>query len=204
MNTWKEECVYLLKNLGGHAYLKDIYREYEINGTKKNASNWQASIRNALEKGSKESLAFDGEPLFYMVEGKNKGHYALLDTSKIVALDETQDDDDFVEGKKLLKLHLTRERNYQLITNAKKRFKDKYGKLFCEVCGFNFVDIYGEIGEDFIEGHHIKPISEMTEDEKTNIDDIVMLCSNCHSMIHRKKPWLKKEDLKKLIRPKKN
>ena len=31
MNTWKEECVYLLKNLGGHAYLSQIYKEFETN-----------------------------------------------------------------------------------------------------------------------------------------------------------------------------
>ena len=33
-------------------------------------------------------------------------------------------------------------------------------------------------------------------EEKTKIEDIVMLCSNCHSMIHRKKPWTTKDNLK--------
>ena len=28
MNTWKEECVFVLENLGGHAYLKDIYDKF--------------------------------------------------------------------------------------------------------------------------------------------------------------------------------
>ncbi len=28
MNTWKEECVLVLENLGGHAYLKDIYDKF--------------------------------------------------------------------------------------------------------------------------------------------------------------------------------
>ena len=36
--------------------------------------------------------------------------------------------------------------------------------------------------------------------EKTKIEDIVMLCSNCHSMVHRRKPWTTKEDLKKLLK----
>lgn len=28
MNTWKEECVLVLTQLGGHAYLKDIYKKF--------------------------------------------------------------------------------------------------------------------------------------------------------------------------------
>lgn len=39
----------------------------------------------------------------------------------------------------------------------------------------------------------------MKEGEKTNLNDIVMLCSNCHSMVHRKKPWLEKEELKLIL-----
>lgn len=69
----------------------------------------------------------------------------------------------------------------------------------CEICGFNFEDIYGEIGEDFIEGHHIKPVSELKDGDETNIKDIIMVCSNCHRMIHRRNPWLNKDDLKTLI-----
>ncbi|WP_236906927.1 HNH endonuclease [Clostridium sporogenes] len=55
------------------------------------------------------------------------------------------------------------------------------------------------MGEDFIEGHHIKPVSELKEGEKTKVEDIVLLCSNCHKMIHRKRPWLSREKLKTLI-----
>ena len=40
----------------------------------------------------------------------------------------------------------------------------------------------------------------MKPNEKTKIEDIVMLCSNCHSMVHRRKPWATKEDLKKLLK----
>jgi 5-methylcytosine-specific restriction protein A len=59
----------------------------------------------------------------------------------------------------------------------------------CEVCGFNFGSRYGELGKDFIEIHHLVPISELqglivsTHPEH----DYAALCSNCHSMIHRMK-----------------
>lgn len=55
MNTWKEECVLVLKNLGGHAYLKDIYDEFLENHTRPITENYKGSIRDALEKGSQES-----------------------------------------------------------------------------------------------------------------------------------------------------
>ena len=55
------------------------------------------------------------------------------------------------------------------------------------------------MGEKFIEAHHIKPVSQMDENEKTSIDDIVMVCSNCHSMIHRKKPWLTIDKIKEIL-----
>lgn len=55
------------------------------------------------------------------------------------------------------------------------------------VCGFNFEAVYGDIGRDYIEVHHVKPLSSL--DEEVEIDpqnDLVCLCSNCHRMIHRR------------------
>ena len=161
--------------------------------------NYEASVRDALEKGSAESAKFDGKALFYMVDGKNSGHYGLIE-QKQCGLDLTADDDEFSEGKECLKLHLTRERNQYLITRAKQKFKEEHdGRLYCEICGFDFSKVYGDLGNGFIEAHHTKPISEMKPDEKTRVEDMLMLCSNCHSMIHRRKPWATKEDIKRIL-----
>lgn len=40
------------------------------------------------------------------------------------------------------------------------------------------------MGDGYIESHHIKPLSELKEGEVTRIDDLMMVCSNCHRMIH--------------------
>lgn len=111
----------------------------------------------------------------------------------------TQDDEEFSEGKQNLKKHLVRERNQKLIKKAKAKLIKVNGALYCEVCTFDFAKVYGTLGENFIEAHHMKPVSEMTDDEKTNIDDLAMVCSNCHSMLHRTKSWIRKEDLKKIL-----
>ena len=67
----------------------------------------------------------------------------------------------------------------------------------CSVCGTNLYEKYGEIGKDFIEVHHTTPVSMMGDDYKLNIDrDLVPLCPNCHTMIHRKNPPYTVEQLK--------
>lgn len=56
----------------------------------------------------------------------------------------------------------------------------------CWVCEFDFSEFYGQLGEGFIEVHHVVPLARY--DGPTEVDpvtDLVPLCSNCHSMIHR-------------------
>jgi len=106
---------------------------------------------------------------------------------------------EFPEGKEIERIHKIRERNYTLIKKAKEKYYQEYGKLNCMICGFNFEDMYGEIGKGFIEAHHILPVSELTENSITRLEEIVLVCSNCHKMIHRRRPWLKKEELSKLL-----
>lgn len=198
--TYKEAVVKALQQLNGHAYLKDIYIVFEEIYDKALVSSWKAVVRATLERSSSDSNIYDGvDDLFYSVEGIGNGHWGLRNFNQTESVELTQEDDEFSEGKILLKKHLQRERNIKLIELAKKKFMEKHGSLYCEVCGFNFETIYGELGKNFIEAHHIKPVSQMTENEKTSIDDIVMVCSNCHSMIHRKKPWLTIDKIKSIV-----
>lgn len=94
----------------------------------------------------------------------------------------------FPEGKKVEGLHKLIERNKAVIDLAKKKAKDRDPLLCCSVCGFSFSKVYGvELGENFIEAHHTKPLSEITEEVKTKVEDLALVCSNCHRMLHRKK-----------------
>ncbi|MCU5358372.1 HNH endonuclease [Bacillus cereus] len=123
----------------------------------------------------------------------------LSEEAITITLDKHVDEeDDFPEGKEKFRLHRYRERNNKLVKQAKERFIQVHGRLYCEACGMDFERIYGDRGRDFIEAHHRKPISEMKNDETTKIEDLAMLCSNCHSMIHRK-PLVTVEELRVLI-----
>ncbi|MBN2286814.1 MAG: HNH endonuclease, partial [Tissierellales bacterium] len=108
-------------------------------------------------------------------------------------------DSELPEGREIEIKHRLRERNPAVIKSAKEAFKQKNGKLYCQVCGFDFQAKYGDIGADFIEGHHTLPISELKGEVKTKVKDVALVCSNCHRMLHRRRPWLKMEELQKLI-----
>lgn len=71
----------------------------------------------------------------------------------------------------------------------------------CKVCGFNFKDTYGDIGDGFIEVHHIEQLSKTGETLVDPEKDLVVLCSNCHRMLHRSKDSnLTWQDLKEKIK----
>jgi putative restriction endonuclease len=105
----------------------------------------------------------------------------------------------FSEGLPKLRIHVQRERNQTLVSVAKRRFKEAHGRLFCEVCGFDFSDHYDTLGDGFIEAHHRVPLSESYDLVETSVEDLAMVCANCHRMLHRRKPWLSIEELKDFL-----
>ena len=111
---------------------------------------------------------------------------------------EESEEEDLEEGKLKTRLHKVRERNPNTVKKKKKNFLEQNGRLYCEVCSFDFVKEYGSRGDGFIECHHTKFLSDYDEPTKTSISDLVLLCSNCHRMIHRKKPWLSVDELKEV------
>lgn len=105
---------------------------------------------------------------------------------------------EFNEGNKKLALHIKRERSSLAAKLAKELFKRRHnGRVFCEVCSFDFYEAYGDLGEGYIEAHHKKPISKMRQEDVTRIEDFLMVCSNCHSMLHIGEDWITHEQLKK-------
>lgn len=112
--------------------------------------------------------------------------------------DDADDIEEAEEGRILTVLHRRRERNRKIVASKKKAVMQQAGKLACEVCGFNFSVVYGERGNGFIECHHTGPLSEGAG-QKTKLHDLVLVCANCHRMIHAKKPWLTIDELRKTL-----
>lgn len=203
--TWKDEAIGALIDLGGVAHISDIFNRIAERGKidMSMAKTPERTLSRVLQTYS-HSTSYGIENIFYCVYGVNarKGIWGLVDHAiDNLGLSLSQDEEFFSEGKKKLRQHITRERNSQLIKKAKEKFKSEHGdKLYCEICKTDFSQVYGELGKDFIEAHHIKPVSEMQDGDETSINDIVMICSNCHSMVHRRKPWLTREELKSILK----
>ncbi|WP_308638983.1 HNH endonuclease [Paenibacillus silvisoli] len=168
------------------AFTKESYNHYELKkidflNSKKDKLVVDWVICNQwdlwLGKNDKEIISLEGGYLEIQMDDEEEG---------------------YSEGKEFYRSHIMRERKPEVIKRAKERFIKKHGKLFCEVCGFDFYGVYGERGKDYIEGHHKKLVSQMKEGDKTKASDIAMLCSNCHRMIHRK-PIVSVEELAQVI-----
>lgn len=69
----------------------------------------------------------------------------------------------------------------------------------CKICGFDFEKFYGSVGHEYIEVHHIRPLCE-GEQTPNPENDLIVICSNCHKMIHRNKNrTLSPEELREYI-----
>jgi predicted HNH restriction endonuclease len=118
----------------------------------------------------------------------------------VAVSDETGEEasgrEDYSEGKRRLRETSYFARNPKLVRDA----KEKYGYV-CQVCGFDYGKAYGELGEGYIEVHHLNPLSERPETEEeqlsTNLDEVMVVCANCHRMLHRKSPALDPSVVKK-------
>jgi predicted HNH restriction endonuclease len=113
-----------------------------------------------------------------------------------------EDEKDFPEGKEAYRYHKSRERNQTVIRIAKTQRVTADPFLKCEICGFSFRERYGRIGVGYIEAHHCVPLSESTAVVKTKPSDFAMVCSNCHRMLHRRRPWLEMGNIRSLMRRK--
>jgi len=114
----------------------------------------------------------------------------------------TPDESDFtdaIEGRVLTRLHRSRERSAKLAKTKRERVMKEKECLECEVCGFDFFKRYGELGLGFLECHHILPVSQVVEPKPTKLEDLALVCANCHRMLHRTKNWLTIEVLRELL-----
>lgn len=110
--------------------------------------------------------------------------------------DETPSQYSKREDLRKYRLHRKLDRNRGLAREAK-----RIQGFTCKACEVSFGRMYGEIGEGYIEAHHLVPISTL-KGQVVELDpakDFVVLCSNCHRMIHRTDDTSNVEGLKARI-----
>lgn len=77
----------------------------------------------------------------------------------------------------------------------------EYWGYSCQVCGFKFEEIYGDLGKEFIHVHHITPLATAREDYTVDpIEDLRPVCPNCHAMLHRHSRVMGLDELRALMK----
>lgn len=110
-----------------------------------------------------------------------------------------EDEDEFPEGKILTRLHKYKERHSRAASNKKTSVLRETGRLTCEACGFDFSDCYGLLGQGFAECHHLMPVAELEPGHRTRLEELAIVCSNCHRMLHKSRPMMGIIELRELI-----
>jgi 5-methylcytosine-specific restriction protein A len=123
----------------------------------------------------------------------------LIDNNGSARLPDVDRVDGYQEGNPRLVAHIRRERNQKIVKKKKAETLESTGCLACEVCGFDSYEVYGEHGKEFCEVHHLKPLSKADGVIETTLDDLAIVCSNCHRVIHRTDPMLTIEELSTVV-----
>jgi hypothetical protein len=90
---------------------------------------------------------------------------------------------------------------YERDPRARKECLDKFGYK-CSVCDLDFEKRYGELGRGFIHVHHLKELSTVGAGYRVNpLEDLRPVCPNCHAMLHRQRPALLPEELRRRLAP---
>jgi 5-methylcytosine-specific restriction protein A len=121
-------------------------------------------------------------------------------SNEIQNIEDDEVEDFITEGTIIFRYHKTRERSSKIIKQKKKLVFKQLGKLECEICSFDFVEKYGQIGSGFIECHHKIPLSKYVKNDVTKLDDLALVCSNCHRMLHKEISELSFENFKNKYR----
>jgi 5-methylcytosine-specific restriction protein A len=119
---------------------------------------------------------------------------------------ENNDEEKYLEGKNNTKVKevISLSRNREARSKCLEHYFPDNKNYKCMICDFNFEKQYGSLGENYIEVHHIE--SYTTKSKKVGvhsinpITDLIPICSNCHSMIHRKNPELSIDTIRKHIK----
>jgi hypothetical protein len=121
--------------------------------------------------------------------------FGLYDVSANGIPEEVLEPDKYLEGAvKRISVNA-----YERSPGARRECIEAFG-TDCQVCGINFGQTYGKIGNGFIHVHHLKPLAEAGEQyELDPITDLRPVCPNCHAMLHKRKPPYSVEELKGIV-----
>ena len=104
-----------------------------------------------------------------------------------------------IEGRVIQRLVKVRERDSGLRKEKIAESLKIRGSISCELCNFDFEKVYGELGKGYVEVHHKVPLHFSGKVESTTTD-LILLCANCHRMIHTGSQWKTPDELLEVLK----
>ena len=200
---------------------KDTKFSQKVRNLKSHRDSNRMDVYTAINTARKYTLTAEGEKYLgeniEQIEYLFSNKFSSSEVADVVsAVDKTigkkrkiyvyTEEDMVSEGKAVSKETVVKKRSKKLRDAAIEHYRHADEKLYCTICGFCFENRYGDIGKDYIEIHHEKPVYQYSDDGFESyiteaVEKVKPLCANCHRMIHRnvKRP-MTIEELKHLLR----
>jgi hypothetical protein len=134
-----------------------------------------------------------GETQHVALPGKRTGANGSTSSSPKAGIQEARS---FIEGETRAAKALVRDP--RLKADALKRWGTE-----CHCCGFAFGLFYGNDHEGFAIVHHLELLAKAkARKRQATVDDVRVVCANCHYIIHRENPPTDVDKLKDLVEAK--
>ncbi len=101
-----------------------------------------------------------------------------------------------VEGDPRLFFHLRRERDPRIALAKREAAQAANGLIQCEACGFATQVTFPGLPGEVCEIHHRLPLASAPEPVETGLEDLAVLCANCHRAIHRTNPLMSVQEFR--------
>lgn len=197
-----------LNHLNGYARVVTICDYIEEKRTLKyidTNKNWRAQVSNSITTHSSDSGSFRGGADLFYTKDLGSGLWGLRSwLQNESGLDEEIGDVtvNYIEGSKTVVTVNAYERNPKAREKCIDYYKRKNnGKLICEICGFDFGEVYGDEFKSKIHIHHKVEISSIGAEYKIDpTKDLIPICPNCHLIAHSKKPAYTPDEIRAMIR----
>lgn len=158
---------------------------------------WAKRFQSVFDIASEQDLARAGQLILSAAATlgqRTKGRFTRR--SDLLSADEVENGIAYQEGAVRQVTVNAHERNQE----AREACLRHYGRS-CVVCGFNFLDTYGDEASEYIQVHHIRPIARAEGAYVLNpIKDLRPVCPNCHAVIHRRDPPFEIAEVKRMLR----
>jgi len=169
-------------------YLKWISEDYGTNELRNAVS--------ALKQHIEYYQSISGSPMRSLRKVLEAHSDLLKSASDFVKHPEEENEDSLLEGR----VRKVSVNIYERNPAARKKCIQHHGTN-CSVCSFDFSEVFGPIGAEFIHVHHLKELSSVGKEYEIDpIKDLRPVCPNCHAMLHKGKPAYSISELQKAIR----